>query len=337
MTRRQALVSLAAAGCGVNATLRDHVALAQNDRLTRLSAGHEPRLKGFQNLSGNNVYYEESGQGVPVVLTAASNYDAETTREVAATLARKYRVIAWDRANCGHSDFVFKGARDVDLWSDQCAELLVSLRVAPAYLAACSGGMRTSFHTALRYPDLVRGLVLWDISGSDLYRSLSYSYIGQYADLAEKDGMEAVAKTPYWARLIKLNPSNRERLLHTDPKEFVRVFRRWQSAYVQSDVVLQVSEADCRKLSSNGIPTRLIAGCDDNHPRAGTERMAMLMPNADFVSPPGFCDEALKRASEAAAWAKANNEENVAPSFEHSALQGLIDDFITKTEAKTKR
>lgn len=317
--------------------LRGGVALAQNTRFTRLPAWREPRTKGFKDLSGNKVYYEESGQGVPVVLTAASNYDAESTRGVAEQLASKYRVIAWDRANCGYSDFVFKGARDVDLWSDQLAELLISLNAAPAFLAGCSGGMRIAFHTAVRYPDCVRGLILWDISGANLYHSLSQTYLGQYADLAEKQGMEAVAKTPYWARLIKLNPSNQERLLRIDPQEFVRVFRRWQSAYVASDVVLQVSEADCRKLSESGIPTRLIAGCDNDHPRTGTEQMAKLIPGADFITPPGFCEEAVRRAGEAVTWARTHNEENLAPSFEHSALPGLIDDFITKTETKAKR
>jgi 2-hydroxy-6-oxonona-2,4-dienedioate hydrolase len=336
VTRRQALWSLIAAGSVFGTIMTDDVALGQNTRFTRLPVWQQPRVKGFKDLSGNRVYYEESGQGVPVVLTAASNYDAESTRGVAEQLATKYRVIAWDRANCGYSDFVFKGARDVDLWSDQLAELLISLNVTSAFLAGCSGGMRTSFHTALRHPDCVRGLILWDMSGSNLYHSLSHSYLGQYADLAEKQGMQAVAKTPYWARLIKLNPSNQERLLRMDPREFVRVFRRWQSAYVASDVVLQVSEADCRKLSASGIPARLIAGCDDDHPRAGTEQMAKLIPGADFITPPGFCDEALKRAGEAAAWAKAHNEENLAPSFEHSALPGLIDEFITKTEAKAK-
>jgi pimeloyl-ACP methyl ester carboxylesterase len=136
---------IAAAGFGAAAVLREDVMLAQNTRFRRLPAWQEPRVKGFKNLGGNNVYYEEYGQGVPLVLTPGGQSDAETTRGVSEKLASKFRVIAWDRANVGYSDVVFKGARDVDLWSDQLAELLGSLKAAPACLASCSGGMRTAF------------------------------------------------------------------------------------------------------------------------------------------------------------------------------------------------
>src|SRR4051794_393460 len=91
VTRRHALGSLFAAGLGVGATVREGAARSQNTRFTRLPVWREPRVKGFKDLSGNKVYYEESGLGMPVVLTAASNYDAETTRGLAEQLANKYR------------------------------------------------------------------------------------------------------------------------------------------------------------------------------------------------------------------------------------------------------
>jgi len=76
------------------------------------------------SINGAKVYYEEMGQGVPVVYTPGGRHDIEVVRPLAQKLARKYRVILWERANTGRSDVVYTGARDVDLWSDQLAEFV---------------------------------------------------------------------------------------------------------------------------------------------------------------------------------------------------------------------
>jgi len=63
-------------------------------------------------------------------------------RALAEQLAADFRVLLWDRANVGRSDVQFRGARDLDLWSDQLAALLRRLDAAPAYLCAASAGSR---------------------------------------------------------------------------------------------------------------------------------------------------------------------------------------------------
>src|SRR5579872_5587163 len=194
LTRREAVTSLAAAaGLGALA-LNDTVALAQQaprpaqkeSTWAGNSTGPEFKTKGFKNLSGVKVYYEEQGEGIPLVLTSAGMEPLNTMHRMGTELSKKYRVILWDRSNTGASDFVFKGARDADVWSDQLAELLTALKTGPAYLASCSGGVRTSFMFALRYPDLTKGVLLWDITSTGPF--LPQNYFGQYADLAEKEG-----------------------------------------------------------------------------------------------------------------------------------------------------
>jgi pimeloyl-ACP methyl ester carboxylesterase len=198
--------------------------------------------------------------------------------------------------------------------------------------------VRTAFALAVRYPDLVRGLFVFLASGNNLWPDLPQRYWGAPADLAEKGGMQAVVADPFWAWLIQQNPSNRARLLKTDPQEFIRVMRRWNRAYKQSDVLLAITEADLRSHSANFIPTRIIAGCsqDSGHLREPSERMAALVPNAQFLDPPGFCDEWNRRRGEAGAWAKEHNQPAIEPHFEVSMLPALIEAFITDTEAKTK-
>jgi pimeloyl-ACP methyl ester carboxylesterase len=88
------------------------------------------------------IYYEVLGpsQGVPLVLTGGGRNPLDLARPLGERLAAEFRVILWDRANIGRSDVAFRGARDLDLWSDQLAALLRRLDAAPAYLCAASAG-----------------------------------------------------------------------------------------------------------------------------------------------------------------------------------------------------
>ena len=137
--------------------------------------------------------------------------------------------------------------------------------------------------------------------------------------------------------MIHRNPGNRALLLKTDPREFSRVMRRWTDAHKPSDVALNITDADLRRHSANGVPTRIIVGCDNAHSRETSERMAGLMPNAEFIDPPGFCEEWVKKRDDSRKWAEEHKEPGEQPYYEVSHLFSLIDDFVTRTEAKGKR
>lgn len=341
LTRRDTLRYLV--GVGVASTVRADMSWAQEGAVrfsTRLAKWQTPRTNGRVLIDGVNVYYEEQGQGIPIVLCPGGRQTVEATRPLAAELGRKYRAISWDRPNTqGRSDVAFKGSRDVDMWADQLDVLLARLNARPAYLVGPSMGVRTNVATAVRYPDIVRGLFIFHASGNNTpnYPNLPRQYWGNYVDIADKGGMEAVVATPYWAGVIHRNPGNRALLLKTDPREFSRVMRRWTDAHKPSDVALNITDADLRRHSANGVPTRIIVGCDNAHSRETSERMAGLMPNAEFVDPPGFCEEWVKKRDDSRKWAEEHKEPGEQPYYEVSHLFSLIDDFVTRTEAKAKR
>ena len=91
----------------------------------------------------------------------------------------------------GGSDVVFRGASDLDLWSDQLEQLLHLLDAWPAYLAGASSGARVSIRTALRYPDAVRGLFLWLLSGGPVTVPLAQTYYGEAAVIAPQNSASA--------------------------------------------------------------------------------------------------------------------------------------------------
>jgi pimeloyl-ACP methyl ester carboxylesterase len=207
-------------------------------------------------------------------------------RHIADNLAADFRVILWDRANIGRSDVQFRGARDLDLWSDQLAALLKRLDAAPAFLCAPSAGARVSFTTALRYPEVVRGMFLWLPSGGPVGERLAYGYYGQFAELAEREGMPAVAAEPYWAERIEQNPANRGRLLAQDPTQFAQVMRRWQRAIRVDDPLFGATEDDLRRID---VPTAILGAAEDTgHPQELSKRAAQLIPNCEYLEDAEF-------------------------------------------------
>lgn len=273
-------------------------------------------------INGRNVFYQESGSGTPIVLTAGGRAGLEATQPLAEKLSETCRVIRWDRANVGRSDVAFHGPSDLDLWADQLSELLRQIGVATAYLAGASAGSRISYHAALRHPQQVRGLFLWQVSAGPVAQVLGVNYYGAYADIAEKDGMTGVIQTPFFAELIEMNPANRDLLLAIDSQEFVQVMRRWQAVFRPEDPVIGATEEDLGQIN---VPAMVLAGCDDSHPRDRSLLLAGLLPDAEFVDPPGFVEE----------WARVSALGPPGTMYAHMApLPELIRDFIEKTEAR---
>lgn len=234
-----------------------------------------------------SIAYEVLGDhGPPLVVTAGGRNPLEMARGLAEQLAADFRVVLWDRANIGRSDVQFRGARDLDLWSDQLAELIRRLNIAPAYLCAASAGSRVSYTTALRYPEVVRGLYLWLVSGGPVAERLGQNYYGQFAEMAEQGGMAAVAVAPFWAERIEQNPANRARILAQDPVAFARVMRRWQRAMRATDPFIGVTEEDLRRIA---VPTAILAAAgDEGHPQALSRRAAQLIPGVEYIEDPAF-------------------------------------------------
>lgn len=238
-------------------------------------------------IDGCSVAYEVLGEGTPVVLTPGARNPMEAARPIAEQLATRFQVILWDRANIGRSDVAFTGARDLDLWSDQLAGLLRRLGTGPAFLCGPSAGCRVSFTTALRYPELVRGMYLWLMSGGPVGVSLREGYYGQYATMAAERGMEAVAADPYWAERIAANPANRGRLLGQDPDEFAAVMTRWAQAIRPEDALFGATADDLRAIS---VPTAILTADeqDSGHPRDSSLRAAELIPDVELIEDETF-------------------------------------------------
>ena len=239
----------------------------------------------YANINGVNLYYEEYGSGPAVILTPGGRVDHNGLRPMAALLSPHCRVIIHDRRNCGKSEVVIGGElSEQHLWAEEMAGLLDHLEAAPAYVAGGSAGSRTSLTVAVRHPEVVKGVFIWEVSGGPRSAELmSPGYYGQYIEAAERGGMPAVLDTEFFEQRVKDNPDNLERLLNMDPEEFCNVMRRWQADFSQPNPVGDLTE---EQLQSITCPVLLFEGNtpDDVHHRSAAENVKRLVANSEMRS-----------------------------------------------------
>ena len=237
----------------------------------------------YADINGVNIYYEEYGSGPPVILTPGGRVDREGLRPIAALLSPKCRVIIHDRRNCGKSDVVITGdLSEQHLWAEEMADLLEYLGATPAYVAGGSAGSRTSLTLAVRHPEAVKGLFIWEVSGGpNSAKLMGPGYYGQYIEAARSGGMASVAETEFFAQRIADNPSNRERLLSMNVDDFCTVMQRWYDAFAAPNPVSDLTEEQLRSIR---CPIVLFEGNtpDDVHHRSAAEAVDRLGPNTDL-------------------------------------------------------
>lgn len=105
------------------------------------------------------IYYQEHGQGEPLVFTHGNSlFHAQWAPQVE-EFAKTHRVIVWDVRGHGKSTLP-PGEVNPDSFSRDLIGLLDSLKIEKAVLCGLSMGGHISLQTAVRYPQRVRALVL---------------------------------------------------------------------------------------------------------------------------------------------------------------------------------
>jgi len=257
-------------------------------------------------VDGLSISYEVIGDGRPWVITPGGRFskDYPGVRELAEGLAgHGNRVLIWDRPNTGESDVCFTGASESAMQADTLAALLTQLDMAPAVIIGGSGGARVSMLTAARHREVAAGLAVWWISGGAFgLMSLGMHYCGQSLLKAWQGGMEDVVALPEWEEVLTRNPSNRQRFLDQDRREFVAAMERWMVAYCPcgDDLVPGLPNADARNLDLPALVFRS-GESDAHHTRATSEQVAAGLPDARLVEPPWGDREWIERGEARAA------------------------------------
>src|SRR5437764_13657475 len=106
--------------------------------LTADSSGPSPASErsGYLELSGSKLYYEECGSGPPIVLLHDGLLHSVSWDEVWQPLAKKYRVIRYDRRGYGQSDPATSSFSPME----DLTKLLRHLTIEQAFILGRSSG-----------------------------------------------------------------------------------------------------------------------------------------------------------------------------------------------------
>lgn len=238
------------------------------------------------NVRGVSLNYRIVGDRGPwVALTPGGHRGMDGVQTLAEKVAAAgYRVLIHDRRNCGLSDMAFDDSQsEFDTWADDLHTMMKELDALPAIIGGSSSGCRLSLKFALKYPQSVKALLLWRVTGGPFaVNRLQQEYYGKYLEAAEKGGMAAVCNTGHYLDQCALNPANRQALMATDVMLFINTMKVWRAAFLESaqTPVIGATEAQLRSIT---MPTCIVPGNDNTHPlRVGRHLHEILNKNSEL-------------------------------------------------------
>jgi len=263
-------------------------------------------------INGGKVVYEILGDsGEFIVLTPGGRFGMNIPglRPLAeALVAGGYRVLLWDRPNCGASEVQFYGQSESHMRAATLHGLLAALGIGPCILAGGSGGARDSMLTTMLFPELVTKLAVWNIVGGiyGMYQLAAF-YVLPSMQAVRWSGIEGLLKVPDWRDRIEENPDNRQRLLDLQADEFLRVMLRWLNAFVPKPGQT-IPGVDDVMFDDIRVPTLIIRGGanDWDHPKRTSLEVSCLIKGSKLIDPP-WPEDAWERAAEERAAGKVSH------------------------------
>ena len=234
---------------------------------------------GEVHANGVRLYYEEHGQGDPILCIHGTSSSAMVWRPAAIDeLSGLGRVILYDRRGCTRSERPDPYETSVVQHAEDAAALLDAREAVPAVVIGRSYGGETAIELALRHPSSVRALVLLEAALLTLdEEAMAWAEEVRAAveEAAARD-VSSVAET--FLRRV-LGDEQWESFPHPLRQMFVdnspAILAEFRGPWV---------EATAADLARIDVPTLLVAG-EGSPPafRRVTERMAAAIPNSRSI------------------------------------------------------
>lgn len=119
-----------------------------------------------------NMYYEITGKGDPLVFIHGLGSSTRDWEEQIPVFSKEYKCITLDLRGHGRTDKP-KEQYIIPQFAADVAELLKGLNISNAFVVGLSMGGATAFHLAISYPELVKKLVVTNMSAAVPYKSFA--------------------------------------------------------------------------------------------------------------------------------------------------------------------
>ena len=156
----------------------------------------------YADVNGINLYYEVHGAGRPLILLHGGLMSGETFGPVLPLLAERHQVVVVDLQGHGRTADIDRPI-DTRLMADDIAALIDHLGLDKPDLVGYSLGAGVALHTAARYPEKVRRLVV--VSGNVWRDAIPAEMLAQQGQVSAA-AAEFMKETPMYQLYQRVAP-----------------------------------------------------------------------------------------------------------------------------------
>jgi pimeloyl-ACP methyl ester carboxylesterase len=145
--------------------------------------------------NGVKIYYEDHGDGPPILLSHGYSATCRMWNEQIAALVARHRVIVWDMRGHGETDDPDDPAAYSEaLTVEDMAALLRRCQIDRAVIGGLSlgGYMSLAFHLA--HPEMVRALMLFDTGARNSAPATSRPAASRHSAKATRSALASIAQ-----------------------------------------------------------------------------------------------------------------------------------------------
>ncbi len=237
-------------------------------------------------VNGLNLFYEERGQGEPLIFLNGLSGDHLYWRGIVRFFSRDYRCIVLDNRDVGQSAYATRSYTTAELAGDVVG-LLETLRLPPAHVVGLSMGGMIAQELAIARPDLVKTLALVDTlaKADEWFRGTLRAFTLIRRQVADTPAFfEAIL--PWWVSPRFFEQSERAAWLcwilrQTPQPQRLEGFLRQIEAMERHDALDRLHLVRC--------PVLILTGEDDSvSPPRYARQMKERLPQAELVLLPGI-------------------------------------------------
>jgi pimeloyl-ACP methyl ester carboxylesterase len=230
-------------------------------------------------VNGIGLYFEEHGEGVPILCIHGTSSSALVWREAVNEISKRGRCIAYDRRGCFRSERPEPyETTHVSDHADDAAALLDALSATPAVVIGRSYGGEIALDLARRYPAKVTALALLEPAMFSLDPA-AMAWAQRHADRV----LEAGARDVSSVAEIHLRPVVGDEAWESFPTELKEMFID-SGAAILAEMRGGLLDLTARELAEIDQPTLVVSAKDSPEAfRRVDGKLAEALPNSETV------------------------------------------------------
>ncbi|MEU2287212.1 alpha/beta hydrolase [Streptomyces sp. NPDC013178] len=223
-------------------------------------------MGSYVTVRGVRTYYEEQGEGGPLLLLHGGGVTAESWAAQVPALAEHYRTYVPERRGHGRTHDV-EGPITYQVMADDMAAFIEELGLGPARVVGWSDGGVVAMHLALRHPELVSKLALIGATTSEGLTEGTQSLVDGGEE--SRQALTAMFFGPYAA----LSPDGAEHF----PVVLDKLMAMWRDG----------PQLKLEELQNITVPALVMQGDRDGVPPEHSAAMMRAFPEAQLAVLPG--------------------------------------------------